>query len=287
MNNILLKDYTSFKIGGPAKYFFKVKTREDLIKKIQMAKELNLPFFILGGGSNLLVSDKGYKGIVIKMENPCTSCQINLEKDKITAQAGMKLADLVKFSVEKNLTGLEWAVGIPGTVGGAVRGSIQAFKKSISNIIESVEALDVLKLEIKNYQAKNCNFNYKESIFKKNKNLIILSCVFKLKKGNKEEIKKKIEYFLDYRRKNHPLDFPSAGSIFKNPKNKKAWELIKECGLEGKRIGNAQISKKHSNFIINLGDASSKDVLDLINLAKKQVKNKFGIEIEEEISYLE
>ena len=142
-------------------------------------------------------------------------------------------------------------------------------------------------MEIKNYQAKDCNFNYKESIFKKNKNLIILSCVFKLKKGKKEKIKNKIEYFLDYRRKNHPLDFPSAGSIFKNPKNKKAWELIKECGLEGKRIGNAQISKKHSNFIINLGDASSKDVLNLIDLAKKQVKNKFGIEIEEEIFYLE
>ena len=287
MNNILLKDYTSFKIGGPAKYFFKVKTRQDLIKKIQMAKELNLPFFILGGGSNLLVSDDGYEGIVIKMEESNISCQINLPEHKITAQAGMKLADLVKFSVEKNLTGLEWAVGIPGTVGGAIRGSIQAFKKSISETIESVEALDVSKLEVKSYKTKDCKFDYKESIFKENKNLIILSCVFKLEKGNKEEIKKKIEYFLDYRKKNHPLDFPSAGSIFKNLEDKKVWELIKECGLEGKRIGNAQISKKHSNFIINLGNASSKDVLDLINLAKKQVKNKFGIEIEEEIFYLE
>jgi len=287
MNNILLKDYTSFKIGGPAKYFFKVKTREDLIKKIQMAKELNLPFFILGEGSNLLVSDNGYKGIVIKMEDSSISCQVNIEEHKITAPAGMKLADLVKFSVGKNLTGLEWAVGIPGTIGGAVRGSIQAFKKSIKETIESIEALDVSKLEIKNYKTKDCKFDYKESIFKENKNLIILSCVFKLEKGNKEEIKKKIEYFLDYRRKNHPLDFPSAGSIFKNPENKKAWELIKKCGLEGKRIGNAQISKKHSNFIINLGNASSKDVLDLINLAKEQVKNKFGIEIEEEIFYLE
>ncbi len=287
MNNILLKDYTSFKIGGPAKYFFKVKTREDLIKKIQMAKELNLPFFILGGGSNLLVSDNGYEGIVIKIEDPSIGCQINIPEHKITAQAGMKLGDLVKFSVEKNLTGLEWAVGIPGTVGGAVRGSIQAFKKSISETIESIEALDVSKLEVKSYKTKDCKFDYKESIFKENKNLIILSCVFKLEKGDKEEIKKKIEYFLDYRKKNHPLDFPSAGSIFKNLENKKVWELIKECGLEGKRIGNAQISKKHSNFIINLGNASSKDVLDLINLVKKQVKKKFGIEIEEEIFYLE
>jgi len=287
MNNILLKDYTSFKIGGPAKYFFKVRTREDLIKKIQMAKELNLPFFILGGGSNLLVSDKGYKGIVIKMENPSANCQINLKKDKIIVEAGVKLGDVVKLSLKEGLTGLEWAAGIPGTVGGAVRGSIEAFEKSISNIIESIEVLKVPELEIKNYKAKDCNFNYKESIFKKDKNLIILSCIFKLKKGDKKEIKNKIEYFLNYRKKNHPLDFPSAGSIFKNPKNKKAWELIKECGLEGRRIGDAQISEKHSNFIINLGKASSKDILDLINLVKKQVKKKLGIKLEEEIFYLE
>ena len=283
MNNILLKNYTSFKIGGPAKYFFKVKTTEDLIKKIQMAKELNLPFFILGGGSNLLVSDKGYNGVVIKIEN----LYLNYRENKITASAGTELKDVVNFSTKKELKGLEWAMGIPGTIGGAVRGSIKAFGESISNIIESVEVLKIPELKIKNYKAKDCHFGYKESIFKKNKNLIILSCIFKLKKGNKKQIKNKIEYFLDYRKKNHPLDFPSAGSIFKNPEEKNAWELIKRCGLEGKKIGGAQISKKHSNFIINLGNASSKDVLELIDLIKKQVKKKFNIKLEPEIFYLE
>ena len=283
MNNILLKNYTSFKIGGSAKYFFKVKTTKDLIKKIQMAKELNLPFFILGGGSNLLVSDKGYNGVVIKIEN----LYLNYRENKITASAGTELKDVVNFSTKKELKGLEWAMGIPGTIGGAVRGSIKAFGESISNIIESVEVLKVPELKIKNYKAKDCKFDYKESIFKKNKNLIILSCIFKLKKGNKKQIKNKIEYFLDYRKKNHPLDFPSAGSIFKNPEEKNAWELIKRCGLEGKKIGGAQISKKHSNFIINLGNASSKDVLELIDLIKKQVKKKFNIKLEPEIFYLE
>ncbi len=283
MNNILLKNYTSFKIGGSAKYFFKVKTTKDLIKKIQMAKELNLPFFILGGGSNLLVSDKGYNGVVIKIEN----LYLNYRENKITASAGTELKDVVNFSTKKELKGLEWAMGIPGTIGGAVRGSIKAFGESISNIIESVEVLKIPELKIKNYKAKDCHFGYKESIFKKNKNLIILSCIFKLKKGNKKQIKNKIEYFLDYRKKNHPLDFPSAGSIFKNPEEKNAWELIKRCGLEGKKIGGAQISKKHSNFIINLGNASSKDVLELIDLIKKQVKKKFNIKLEPEIFYLE
>jgi UDP-N-acetylmuramate dehydrogenase len=283
MNNILLKNYTSFKIGGPAKYFFKVKTTKDLIKKIQMAKELNLPFFILGEGSNLLVSDKGYNGVVIKIENP----YIDFENNKIITGVGTKLGDLVSFSAKKGLKGLEWAAGIPGTTGGAVRGSIKAFGESISDVIESVEALKVPELEIKNYKAKDCKFNYKESIFKENKNLIILSCTFRVEEGGKEQINDKIKSFLDYRKKNHPLDFPSAGSIFKNPKEKNAWELIKACKLNGQRIGNAQISEKHSNFIINLGNASSKDVLALIELAKNKVKEKFGIKLEPEIFYLE
>jgi UDP-N-acetylmuramate dehydrogenase len=283
MNNILLKNYTSFKIGGPAKYFFKVKTTEDLIKKIQMAKELNLPFFILGEGSNLLVSDKGYNGVVIKIENSHIDCK----KNKLTVSTGTELKDVINFSTKKGLKGLEWAIGIPGTIGGAVRGSIKAFGESISNIIESVEVLKIPELKIKNYKAKDCKFDYKESIFKENKNLIILSCTFELEKGDREEIKSKIEYFLDYRKKNHPLDFPSAGCTFKNPKEKNAWELVKACGLEGKRIGDAQISEKHSNFVINLGNASSKDVLALIELAKNKVKEKFGIKLEEEIFYLE
>ncbi|MCD6528037.1 FAD-binding protein, partial [bacterium] len=193
--NIPLSNYTTFKIGGPAKYFAEVKTKKDLIEAIKFARQKNLPFFILGGGSNILVSDEGYNGLVINFQFSI----FNFQENKIVAGAGAKLKDLVRASAERGLTGIEWAAGIPGTVGGAIYGNAAAFGKSISEIIKEVEVFDVFELKIKNYRLKDCKFNYKESIFKKNKNLIILSCILNLKKGNKKEIKEKIKYFLDYR----------------------------------------------------------------------------------------
>ena len=285
--NVLLKNYTTFRIGGPAKYFFKAKTKEDLIKAIQAAKKLNLPFFILGEGSNILFSDKGFKGLVIKIQSSKIENKETENKNKIIyVEAGVKLSHLVKLSLKNSLTGLEWAAGIPGTVGGAIRGNTGAFGGSMSDIVRSVEVLHLPESEIKNYELKNCKFSYKENIFKKNKNLIILSCILELKKGDKKEIEEKIKYFLDYREKNHPLEFFSAGCIFKNPKKKSAGELIEKCGLKGKEIGDARISEKHANFIVNLGKAHSEDVLKLINLIKKEVKKKFGIELKEEIYFI-
>lgn len=302
--NILLKNYTTFQVGGQAKYFLKVETKDELIKVIQAVKKINLPFFILGGGSNLLVSDKGYGGLIIKFQVSSFKFQDN----EAYVGAGALLGNLVKTSADKGLSGLEWAAGIPGTLGGAIRGNAGAFEKSITDVIQEVEVLDVKDLKIKKLKNKDCNFGYRESVFKYNSNLIILSAILRLKKRRQQDIQKKIQEYLDYRKTNHPLNFPSAGSVFKNPKikivdlkllkefpeiknfNKKkiipVGFLIEKSGLKGKKIGNVQISEKHCNFIINLGKGKAEDVKKLINLAKAKVKDKFKINLEEEIYYL-
>ena len=280
--DILLKDYTTFKIGGKAKYFYKAKTKEELIKAVKTAKKLRLPFFILGGGSNILVADKGYQGLVIKMLH---TNHLILDT-KISAEAAVPLSLLVKKSLESNLTGLEWGIGIPGTVGGAIRGNAGAFGESIGNIIKQVEVFNSEKEKIENYSQKDSDFAYRESVFKKRPELVILSAELELKIGNKEKIQKKMKEYLDYRKDSQPLEFPSAGSIFKNPSDISAGQFIDRCGLKGKRIGNVEISKKHANFIINLGDGKAEDVLKLIDLMKKQVKDKFNIQLEEEIQYV-
>jgi UDP-N-acetylmuramate dehydrogenase len=302
--NVLLKNYTTFKIGGPAKYFLKAKTKKELINAIKWAKEHELQFFILGGGSNLLVADKGYEGMVIKLQ--IANCKLQIA-------SGTKLGDLVKLSLKKGLTGLEWAAGIPGTIGGAIRGNAEAFGVSMGKLVKKIEVYDAKKKKIKIFNNQNCKFKYKNSIFKENPDLIILSSEIKLKKGVKKDIKKRISDNLDYRAKNHPLNFPSAGCTFKNHKlrimnyelleqfpelkelNKKntipAGWLIEKCGLKGRRVGRAEVSQKHSNFIISAQSkstkqTSTKDVVNLIKLIKKKVKEKFKIELKEEIQYL-
>lgn len=286
--NVSLAQYTSFKIGGKAKYFFKAETKEDLLKAVAAANKFKLPFFILGGGNNLLVSDKGYRGLVINLQFLTFDFQkiSNSKSLKILAGAGLPLSKIVNLSAEKSLTGLEWVAGIPGTIGGAIYGNAGAFGKSMKDIIKKVNVLDVEKSKIKTLKNKNCKFNYRESVFKKNKNLIIISAEFRLKKEAKKEIKKRIKEFLNYKKETQPLNFPSAGSIFKNPKGFSAGQLIEKCGLKGKKIGKAKFSEKHANFIVNLGKAKAKDVINLINLAKKSVKNKFKIILQEEIQYL-
>ncbi len=299
--NIPLAKHTTFKIGGPAKYFYIAKKQKDLVRVIKTAKELKLPFLILGGGSNVLFSDKGYNGLVIKIQ----TSKIVISNSEIFAEAGALLDKIVRLSLEKSLTGLEWAAGVPGTIGGAVYGNAGAFGSVIGDMVKTVKVLDINNLKIKKFSFKDCRFSSKNSIFKKKKNLIILSVILGLKRGDKKEIQKKIKERLNYRKKNHPLNFPSAGCAFKNQKSKiknqkllkifpqikefnkrgmiPASYLIDKCGLKGKKLGKAKISEKHANFIINLGGAKTKDVLKLIKLAKQKVKNKFGVRLEEEI----
>jgi len=282
--NISLAKYTTFKIGGPAKYFCIARNKEDLIKAVKKAKELNLPFFILGGGSNVLFSDEGYKGLVINFQFSIFNFQKN---GTIYAGAGAKLEDIVKLATRKSLTGLEWAAGIPGTVGGAVYGNAQAFDTKMSDIIKSVEIFDTKTLKIKNLLKKQCQFLAKKSIFKKNKNLIILSAILKLKNGKKKEIQKRIKEHLDYRKKNHPWRFPSAGSVFVNKTGgPPSAHLIEKCGLKGTKVGGAKVSEKHAGFIVNTGEAKAEDVLKLIKIIKQKVKRKFGVVLEEEIQII-
>jgi len=213
----------------------------------------------------------------------------------------------VRFSAHNGLTGLEWATGIPGTVGGAIYGNAGAFSHSISELVEEVKVLDLKSKRELIYKNKDCQFGYRESIFKKNRNLVIISANLKFKKAKKDYIKRLMQKYLNQKKKTQPLEFYSAGCIFKNffidndfkkikgikeiEKFKKygfipSAYLIEKCGLKGKRIGEAMVSKKHSNFIVNLKNAKAKDVIALINLIKKEVMKKFNIKLEEEIEYL-
>jgi len=282
--NVSLKNYTTFKIGGRAKYFCTIGTKEELIEATKFAKKLKLPIFILGGGSNLLVSGERFNGVVVRIENSA----FDILNSKITVGAGLLLAKLLNISAKNGLAGLEWAVGIPGTVGGAIYGNAGSFGKSMKDVVKEVEVLDIKNLDFKIYNLKDCKFSYRESAFKKKKNLIIVSAVLELRKGKKKQIENKIKEYLEYKKQTQPLNFPSAGSIFKNPKSFSssiltAARLIEECGLKGKKAGDAKISEKHANFIVNLGRATAKDVKKLINLAKKSVKKKFKVVLEEEV----
>ena len=297
--NIPLAKFTSFNIGGRAKYFFEGNNKREIIKAVSLAKQEDLPFFILGGGSNLLVDDKGYQGLVIKIQNSGLKIQKENSNFKVAAGAGTSLSLLVSNAAENGLSGLEWTVGIPGTLGGAIYGNAGAFGKSMKDVVKEVEVFDAKDLQVKIYSLEDCRFDYRESIFKKDKNLIILSAVLELKKGEKKEIENKMKRYLSERKKKQPMGFACAGSVFKNPsfaqtsrrfmtdRELSAGELIERCGLKGRSIGGAKISEKHANFIINLGKAKFSDVRRLIDLIKKRVRSKFGIELEEELQYLE
>ncbi|MCD6471016.1 UDP-N-acetylmuramate dehydrogenase [bacterium] len=294
--NIILSSYTTFRIGGRAKYFFSAQNKKEIIQAVNWAKKKNLDFFILGGGSNILVSDSGFDGLVIRLDNKNYKVNGNI----VSVEAGMPLNELVKISIDNNLSGLEWAVGIPGTIGGAICGNTGAFGHSISDFILSVEILK--NKEIKILQKEDCSFSYRNSLFKNNRNIVILSAKFKLKKDNKKKSKEMLAKYLNQRKITQPVE-PSAGCIFKNPFctdlskiNKKlapikdnrisAGWLIEECGLKGYKIGQAQISKKHANFIINCGQAKAEDVIILISLTKQKVRDRFNIQLEEEIKYV-
>ena len=331
--NIPLAPYTTFKIGGPAKFFVEAKDEDEIVEALEFAKEKNLPVFILGGGSNLLVSDKGFGGLVIKMS--MSGWKLNFHDgslaSKIECDSGCLLSKIVNESVKNGLIGLEWAAGIPGgTIGGAVRGNAGAFGGTMGEIVESVKVLEIPNfskarlfpsssraLRIPQSQAfpsRDCKFAYRDSIFKNNSNLVILSATLKLKKGDKAEGEKKIKEILAKRKEKQPMEFPSPGSFFKNPETDKkelirqfetdtrlrqgfggqagqkigdekipAGYLIDQLDLRGKKIGGAMVSEKHANFIVNTGNATAEDVIMLAAIIKTKVRNKFGIQLQEEV----
>ena len=278
--NVVLAKYTTYKIGGPADYFISVKNFEELKKALQFAGDNSLSIFILAGGSNVLFSDDGFRGLVIKIDNK----ELNVKGNEITAGAGVLMNDLVSQSIENSLAGLEWAGGLPGTVGGAVRGNAGCFGSEIKDVVKEV-AVITYGGETKLYKNEDCYFSYRESVFKHNKE-IIMSTVFKLRAGNRESLKAIAFDHIKYRQMKHRT--PSCGSVFKNcfledGSVLPAGALIKVCGLTGKTSGGARITEEHANIIHNFNHAKAADVLDLINLAKEKVKKEFGVELEEEV----
>ena len=271
----LMSLHTTFKIGGPADLFYEAKTEEEVAESIKFCQNLEIPFFVLGGGSNLLVSDKGIRGMVIKISN----IKYQISNTIITADAGARLGDIVEAAAEHSLSGLEFAVGIPGTLGGALRGNAGAWQQAIGDRVLRVRILDK-DIKVKWISKKDCQFDYRQSRFKKSGE-IILAAELKLLSGNPEQIRETMRDNLE-KRKSQPRE-PSAGSIFINPKPEAAGALIEQVNLKGFCVGQAQISPQHANFIINLGGASCSDVLELISLAKKAVEEKFGIKFEEEV----
>lgn len=281
-----LSNHTTFRIGGPADLFCEVKDEEELVKVVGIARKIGLPYFILGGGSNILVGDKGFRGIVVKVQSPILRFRLEQEgKEKnysnfgVYAEAGVPMSYLLNKLTERAITGLEFMAGIPGTVGGAVRGNAGAWQQSFSDRVSRVKILDE-QGETRWLNKEECDFSYRGSRFKEN-NEIILALELELEKGEKDEIEEKIKEYLS-KRETQPKE-PSAGCIFVNPKPYSAGKMIEECGLKGKRIGDAQISTKHANFIINLGQAKAQEVVELINLAKEKVKEKFSLVLKEEI----
>ncbi|MBI2628338.1 MAG: UDP-N-acetylmuramate dehydrogenase [Candidatus Niyogibacteria bacterium] len=301
--NEILANHSTFRIGGPAKYFTAVKSKEELIEAFDFAGKKNLPFFVFGGGSNILYRDKGYGGLAIKIQNS----KISLAKI-IKAGAGTLFSQLIRESINANLTGLEWATGIPGTVGGAVAGNAGAYGHSISEFVKNVAILSnngAAGWRIKNYPAQKCDFIYRGSRFKKPDNReIILEVEFNLEKGDLEKSKKIIQGILEERR-NKLVSYPSAGCVFKNiiidelknkeeflkliPRNKikggkfPAGWLIENCGLKGKQIGGAKIAEEHANYIVNAGGATADDVIQLIDFCRQKTQEKFNLDLEKEI----
>lgn len=286
--NESLAGHNTYAIGGPAKYFAVVKSKEDVLEALAFAKEKGEPFFVLGGGSNILFSDEGYDGLIIRIQIG----GIKIDGEKIIAGAGVPLAQLMNVSAENGLSGLEWSVGVPGNIGGAVNGNAGAYGHSISEIVESVlvlEEKDSGVWEEKKYSNQDCGFFYRGSGFKKKDNRkIILEVALKFKKSEKEKVREEIRNTLMTRKGKVPPQ-PSAGCVFKNFKKENgelissAGALIEQCGLKGSRIGSAEVPMLHGNYIVNMGGATAKDVRALISVCKEKVKEKFNMELAEEI----
>ena len=275
-----MKKHTSFKIGGNADVLFLPKNKSDVIKVINFCTKNNIKYFVMGNGTNLLVSDSGFRGVVIKINKKMNAVKINYKKKEIWAEAGILLSILAKHALENNFSGMEFASGIPGTLGGAICMNAGAYGHEIKDIFVSAEVLYKNKIKIMD----DLKFDYRSSLI--DKNCIVLSAKIKLIDGNYKEIKDRMNEYNIKRKNSQPVEFFNAGSTFKRPKNNFAGKLIMEAGLSGYTIGGACVSKKHCGFIINLGNATAKNVLDLISYIKKIVYEKFGLQLEEEIKFL-
>ena len=279
-----MKKHTSFKIGGPAECLIKIENKVQLKNIFEIVKDFNIPLTIIGNGSNILVTDKGIKGIVLKIEIKKLEIQENNEKVNVTVGSGEKLGIIAQKFLNQEIEGFEFASGIPGTIGGAIRMNAGAHGKEMKDIVKTVTYMD-RDGNIKKIENAEAEFKYRNSIFS-HKDYVIIETELELQKGNKEEISEKMQEYANFRKEKQPLEYPSAGSTFKRGEDFITAKLIDECGLKGYQIGGAQISEKHAGFIINKDNATAEDVMKLIEYTKEQIYNKFGKKIETEVEIL-
>ena len=273
-----LSSYVNFKVGGPADILLIPKSKEQVIKSVEVCKENKIPFYLIGNGSNILVRDGGFRGVVISLKEVNT---IIVDGDKIEAECGAMLKAVSDKAMENSLTGFEFACGIPGTIGGAVFMNAGAYDGEIAHVIESAEIIDE-ECKIKTLSKEELDFGYRSSAVMK-KGYIVLSAILSLKHGEVKTIKEMIADLTEKRESKQPLEYPSAGSTFKRPTGYFAGKLIQDAGLKGYSIGGAAVSEKHSGFVINKGNATAKDITDLIKYIQDEVKRQFGVELHPEV----
>lgn len=278
-----MSKHTTFRIGGPADLLVTPESIEQVEKLCQLFRDSEIPFQVLGNGSNILVGDGGIRGVVIQLGNRFSRCEVS--GNRMTAQAGIKLSRLAGNALEHSLKGLEFAAGIPGTFGGALFMNAGAYDGEMSQVVTSVSYLDI-DGKVKDMPAEECEFGYRTSYFSKNPQLIILGGTVKLEQGDRAEIRAKMDDFAERRVSKQPLHLPSAGSTFKRPAGHFAGKLIQDAGLMGFRVGGASVSEKHAGFVVNDGGATAKDVRNLMEEVQKRVMDAYGVMLEPEVRFL-
>lgn len=273
-----LSEYVNFKVGGPADILLIPNSKEQVIKSIKICKENNIPFYLIGNGSNILVRDGGFRGVVLSLKNVKN---IYVDGEKIEAECGVMLKEVSDKAIENSLTGFEFACGIPGTIGGAVFMNAGAYDGEIKNVIKEAEVLD-RDGNIKVLSKEELELGYRTSKVMKD-NLVVISATFELTKGDKEKIRERVNELTEKRESKQPLEYPSAGSTFKRPEGYFAGKLIQDAGLKGASLGGAAVSEKHSGFVINKDGATAEDVLNLIAHVQNEVKKQFGVELHTEV----
>ncbi|MCM1057644.1 MAG: UDP-N-acetylmuramate dehydrogenase [Firmicutes bacterium] len=274
--------HTTFRIGGPADCFVQISNKEQLIRVQKYLMQVEVPFFILGNGSNLLVSDGGYRGVVLQIGPKLN--RIEVEGSVITAQAGALMSQVAKAALEHGLAGLEFASGIPGTIGGGVVMNAGAYDGELSRVVTQVNVVNSAG-ECMELENDTMEFGYRTSTIKNNP-FTVTEVILKAEKGDREQIQAKMEELAARRREKQPLEYPSAGSTFKRPKGYFAGKLIMDAGLRGFRVGGASVSEKHCGFVVNMGNATAEDVRDVISEVQERVRERFNVDLEPEILFL-
>ncbi len=281
--NVPLSEHSSFRIGGPADIGIFAKSIDEIINALRLARECDVKHIVIGNGSNVLFSDLGYRGAVIFTSG---AKDIEINGNTVTAECGASFTHLALTASKHALSGLEFAYGIPGTVGGAVYMNAGAYGGEVKDILISSLAYDAERDEVLELSASDHNFDYRSSIFAQNSALTVLSATFELAFGSIDEIKFKMDDLMQRRRDKQPLEYPSGGSTFKRPEGYFAGKLIEDAGLKGFSVGGAQVSEKHAGFVINRGGATANEVLSLVEHIKNKVFSQFGVMLECEIKYI-